>query len=151
MQQEGQDRLIERRDRQAVFEPGANVADADLERRMLRELGRRSHQIFDGSVTMPVAARPSRSSVQSFQLSKTSGRPDRGRSPMMIGRNALRPVSWPSQKGEEVLRGEKMRHEVADLVHQVDAQVGVLDPGMDMHPADRHPPRQARCSAPRMR
>ena len=36
-----------------------------------------------------------------------------------------------------------MRHEVADLVHQVDAQIEVLDPGMDMHPTDCHPPRQA--------
>ena len=36
-----------------------------------------------------------------------------------------------------------MRHEVADLAHQVDAQVRVLDPGMDVHAADRHPPRQA--------
>ena len=64
--------------------------------------GRMSHQMRVGSLTMPVSLRISSISFQSFQLSKTSGRPERGRSPMMIGRKAFSPVSWPSQKGEEV-------------------------------------------------
>jgi len=29
-------------------------------------------------------------------------------------------------------------HEIADLAHQVDAQVGVLDAGVDVHAADCH-------------
>ena len=60
-----------------------------------------SHQIFDGSVTIPVSASTCSSSCQSFQLSKISGSPERGRSPMMIGRNAFSPVSCPSQNGDD--------------------------------------------------
>ncbi len=40
-------------------------------------------------------------------------------------------------------RGGKCQHvrqEVGDLVHHVDAHVVVLDPGMDVHAADQHPP-----------
>ena len=63
--------------------------------------GRRSHQIFDGSVTIPVSASTPSNSCQSFQLSKISGSPERGKSPMMIGRNAFSPVSCPSQNGDD--------------------------------------------------
>ena len=31
-----------------------------------------------------------------------------------------------------------MGEEVAHLVHQIDAQIGVFDPGMDMHAANHH-------------
>ena len=50
-------------------------------------------------------------------------------------------VALPERRGGR--ERQQVRHEVADLAHQVDAQVGVLDAGMDVHAADRHAPRQA--------
>ena len=50
-------------------------------------------------------------------------------------------MAFPEWRGGR--ERQEMRHEIADLAHQVDAQVAVLNAGMDVHAADRHPPGQA--------
>ncbi len=102
--------------------------------------GRRSHQILVASVADAGLRPASAASPPVAQALEHLRQPERGRSPKMIGRNALMPVSRPSQNGEDDAQRQQVRQEVGGLAHQVDAQVVVLDAGMDVHAADRHAP-----------
>ncbi len=88
-----------------------------------------------------VAARSSRISCQSFQLSDVSDGPERAGPPMTIGPIASGPrvVALPGRRGGRPRR--ERRREAGDPAHQADAQVATLDPRLDVHAADRHAPR----------
>ena len=100
-----------------------------------RAEGRRSHQILVASSITPAFTSTSTVRAYSSQPAKRPGRPVRGSSCEMASRQLLRPVSSPSQNGEEVEEHEEMRQEVAQLIHQVDAQLVVLDADVDVHAA----------------
>ena len=70
-----------------------DVADADLQRRVLHARAQ-VPPIFEVGDHSGLGQHL-QSSIQSVQLSKISGSPERGKSPMMIGRNALIPVRAP--------------------------------------------------------
>ncbi len=46
----------------------------------------------------------------------------------------------PSQNGDEQDKRQQVRQEIRELVHQVDTQLVVFDPDVDMHAADQQTP-----------
>ena len=101
-----------------------------------REDGRRSHQILLASSMTPL--RTSRSTVWRVLLPALEAAGQAGARQLLVGGEAIALEAGVLAFGER--RGgrehEQMRQEVARLVHEVDAQLVVLDADMHVHAAD---------------
>ena len=104
--------------------------------------GRMSHQIWVASCT--ARCRPGPRAVAAIRASSpnVSGEPERGRSSEIGGADRLEAGILAAPERRAGRQRQQVRQEVADLVHQVDAQVLVLDRGMDVHAADHLAPGQ---------